>query len=212
METLMKKKLPSKKVVLTVSGLAGLCLVVLAGAWFLTREPENDFTPASAQNSDTAESWTENEIPASEMPSSTSDITEEPITIPAESAEKESSSSQTQSILSEDDSGTTSDLSGSTPQGEHTTEAPAEKPSATGDATDPETHPEYEAPSSEEALPSTPSAPDENPVESVPSTDSDHVGQVYDPVFGWITVGPTNQDAIDSSGDINKQVGTMGGG
>lgn len=66
----MKKKPPSKKVVLTVSGLAGLCLVVLAGAWFLTREPENDFTPASAQNSDTAESWTENEIPASEMPSS----------------------------------------------------------------------------------------------------------------------------------------------
>lgn len=207
----MKKKLPSKKVVLTVSGLAGLCLVVLAGAWFLTREPENDFTPASAQNSDTAESWTENEIPASEMPSSASDITEEPVTIPAESAEKESSSSQTQSILSEDDSGTTSDLSGS-PQKENEIEVPAEKPSATGDATDPETHPEYEAPSSEEALPSTPSAPDENPVESVPSTDSDHVGQVYDPVFGWITVGPTNQDAIDSSGDINKQVGTMGGG
>lgn len=208
----MKKKPPSKKVVLTVSGLAGLCLVVLAGAWFLTREPENDFTPASAQNSDTAESWTENEIPASEMPSSTPDITEEPVTIPAESAEKESSSSQTQSILSEDDSGTTSDLSGSTPQGEHSAEAPAEKPSATGDLTDPETHPEYEAPASEAAQPSTPSAPNENPAESVPSTDFDHVGQVYDPVFGWITVGPTNQDAIDSSGDINKQVGTMGGG
>lgn len=222
----MKKKPPSKKVVLTVSGLAALCLVVLTGAWFLTREPENNFTPASAQNSDTAESWTENEVPASEMPSSTSDITEEPVTIPAESTEKESSSSQTQSILSEDDSGTTSDLSGSTPQEEHIAEAPTEKPSAIGDPTDPETHPEYETPSSEALQPSAPSpdpetaapapvepsAPSAEPDGSAPGTDSDHAGQVYDPVFGWITVGPTYQDTIDSTGDINKQVGTMGGG
>lgn len=208
----MKKKPPSKKVVLTTAGLAALCLVVLTGAWFLTREPENDFTPASAQNSDTAESWTENEVPASEMPSSTSDITEEPVTVPSESAEKESSPSQTQTVLSEDDSGATSDLSGSTRQEKNTMEAPSEKPSAIGDPADPETHPEYEAPASEAAQPSTPSAPAENPAESVPSTDSDHAGQVYDPVFGWITVGPTNQDTIDSSGDINKQVGTMGGG
>ena len=208
----MKKKPPSKKVVFTAAGLAALCLVVLAGAWFLTREPENDFIPASAQNSDTAESWTENEVPASEMPSSKFNITEEPVTVPSESAEKESSSSQTQTILSEDDSGATSDLSGSTQQEENAMEAPAEKPSAIGDPADPETHPEYEAPASEAAQPSTPSAPAENPAESVPSTDSDHAGQVYDPVFGWITVGPTNQDTIDSSGDINKQVGTMGGG
>ena len=208
----MKKKPPSKKVVLTVSGLAVLCMVVLAGAWFLTREPENDFTPASTQNSDTAESWTENEIPASEMPSSASDTMEDLITVPSESEEKESFSNQTQTILSEDDSGVTSDLSGSTHQEEKAMEAPAEKPSAIGNPADPETHPEYEAPSSEAAQPSNPSAPAEDPAESVPSTDSDHAGQVYDPVFGWITVGPTNQDAIDSSGDINKQVGTMGGG
>lgn len=36
-------------------------------------------------------------------------------------------------------------------------------------------------------------------------------GQVYDPVFGWITTGPTRQDVVDSYGDINKQIGTMGG-
>ncbi len=208
----MKKKPPSKKIVFTAAGLAALCLFVLAGAWFLTREPENDFTPASAQNSETIESWTENAVPASEMPSSESDTTEEPVTIPSESEEKESFSSQTQTILSEDDSGATSDLSGSTHQEENAMEAPAEKPSAIGDPADPETHPEYEVPSSEAAQPSNPSAPAEDPAESVPSTDSDHAGQVYDPVFGWITVGPTNQDTIDSSGDINKQVGTMGGG
>ena len=99
-----------------------------------------------------------------------------------------------------------------TGQEENAMEAPAEKPSAIGDPADPETHPEYEVPSSEAAQPSNPSAPAEDPAESVPSTDSDHAGQAYDPVVGRLTVGPTNQDTIDSSGDINKQVGTMGGG
>lgn len=36
-------------------------------------------------------------------------------------------------------------------------------------------------------------------------------GQVRDPVFGWITTGPTRQDIVDNGGDVNKQIGTMGG-
>lgn len=46
---------------------------------------------------------------------------------------------------------------------------------------------------------------------SVPTADKDHTGQVYDPVFGWVTVGDTIQDVVDSDGDIEKQIGTMGG-
>jgi len=42
-------------------------------------------------------------------------------------------------------------------------------------------------------------------------TSGGNPGQVYDPVFGWITTGPTRQDVVDSYGDINKQIGTMGG-
>ena len=38
-----------------------------------------------------------------------------------------------------------------------------------------------------------------------------HPGQVYDPVFGWVTPSGVQQDSIDSDGDINKQIGTMGG-
>ncbi|HJC23213.1 MAG TPA: hypothetical protein H9761_05855 [Candidatus Eisenbergiella merdavium] len=229
----MKKKRPSKKVVLTVSGLAALCLIVLAGAWILNREPKNDFIPAPGQNGDTAESWTENELPSSEIPSSASDNTEAPATPPAVSAEKETiPTSQTQTILSEEESGVTSDLSGSISREEEAADAPAEKPSATGDSSNPDIHPEYDSPASEATQPpaslpdsgaTTPvpaesSAPDsssgsvEEPAESVPAADSDHAGQVYDPVFGWITVGPTHQDSVDSTGDINKQVGTMGGG
>lgn len=223
----MKKKLPSRKVILTALGLAVLCLAVLAGVWVLTREPESDFSPASEQTGNSAGSWTEKPAPDPGISPSVSDTTEETVTVPAEPSKEESSSSaRTQTILSEEESEVTSDLSGSTPQEENVSEAPAEKPSASGDPANPESHPEYTAPSSEAPQPSEPSsgpeAADPAPVEpsapaaepdgSAPDTDSDHAGQVYDPVFGWITVGPTYQDTIDSTGDINKHVGTMGGG
>lgn len=35
-------------------------------------------------------------------------------------------------------------------------------------------------------------------------------GQVYDPVFGWITVQEGVSIPADNDGDVNKQVGTMG--
>ena len=39
-----------KKKIAIISGLSALCIAVLAGAYFLTREPERDFTPASAES------------------------------------------------------------------------------------------------------------------------------------------------------------------
>ena len=216
----MKKKLPSRKVVLTASGLAVLCLAVLAGVWVLTREPESDFSPASEQTGDSAGSWTENVDPDPGLSPSVSDTPKETVTVPAEPAEGDSSSTpQTQTILSEGESEVTSDLSGSTPQKESVSEAPAEKPSASGDPANPDPSAEAPQPSAPPSDPETadpvpgePSAPAAEPDGSAPGTDSDHAGQVYDPVFGWVTVGPTYQDTIDSTGDINKQVGTMGGG
>lgn len=42
-------------------------------------------------------------------------------------------------------------------------------------------------------------------------TSGGNPGQVHDPVFGWITTGSTRQDVVDNGGDVNKQIGTMGG-
>ena len=36
------------------------------------------------------------------------------------------------------------------------------------------------------------------------------LGQVYDPVFGWISTGTPVSDRIDNDGSLDKQVGTMG--
>ncbi len=50
-------------------------------------------------------------------------------------------------------------------------------------------------------------APSEAPAsESQPAAD-DHAGQVYDPVFGWLTPGNPQADVLDNDGDVNKQIG-----
>ena len=49
---IMKKNKPTdRKRTFTICGLSALCVAVLAGAWFLTREPEREFIPASTEAS-----------------------------------------------------------------------------------------------------------------------------------------------------------------
>mgnify|MGYP000135181900 FL=1 len=88
---------------------------------------------------------------------------------------------------------------------------PLEKPETNDDTTNPEKQPEYD-----DSVPTTPD-PTEPPADDKPNNtppakapSDSHPGQVYDPVFGWITTGDTNQDNVDNDGDINKQIGTMG--
>ena len=95
----------------------------------------------------------------------------------------------------------------------------------TDDVTDPDRQPEYDPPVQQAQAPTPPqdSPTDGSGTETLsgdsgtgtPSgdtgTDSSHQGQVYDPVFGWVTPSSVQQDTIDSDGDISKQIGTMGG-
>lgn len=185
-----------KKKTAIICGLSALCIAVLAGAYFLTREPEIDFTPASTERTDLIDTWEEKSNADTHLPSAT----------PASTQTQGTSSDNTQTVVSEDETGSTTSLSDSSTKEEAEQEKPETPPETTDDVTNPDKQPEYD--------PSVPQ-PSETPTENTPtgggSTDSNHPGQVYDPVFGWVDVGDTKQDNIDSDGDINTQIGTMGG-
>lgn len=193
-----------KKKIAIISGLSALCIAVLADAYFLTREPERDFTPVSAESANVTDTWEENSNTDTPLPSSTPESTQTEGT----------PSDNTQTILSEDETGSTSSLSDSSTKEDANQEKPESPPETDDDLTDPGRQPEYE-PSVPQPEPSKELTPSPQPEQSTPEggggTDDSHPGQVYDPVFGWIDVGDTQQDNIDSDGDINKQIGTMGG-
>jgi len=53
--------------------------------------------------------------------------------------------------------------------------------------------------------------PHDNPVpDSTVAGNRNNKGEVYDPVFGWVTPGKAEQKNVDSQGDPNKMVGNMG--
>ena len=189
-----------KKKIAIISGLSALCIAVLAGAYFLTRESERDFTPASTESANVTDTWEENSNTDTPLPSATPESTQTTGT----------PSDNTQAVVSEDETGTTSSLSDSSTKDEAGQEKPDTPPETNDDLTDPDKQPEYEP-----SVPQPTKEPTPSPQPSAPagggSTDDSHPGQVYDPVFGWVTPSNTQQDNIDSDGDINKQIGTMGG-
>lgn len=189
-----------KKKIAIISGLSALCIAVFAGAYFLTREPERDFTPASAESTNVTDTWEENSNTDTPLPSATPESTQTTGT----------PSNNTQAVVSEDETGTTSSLSDSSTKDEAGQEKPDTPPETNDDLTDPDNQPEYES-----SVPQPTKEPTPSPQPGTPaggdSADDSHPGQVYDPVFGWVTPSSIQQDNIDSDGDINKQIGTMGG-
>ena len=53
------KKTATRKIA-SICGLSALSLAVLAGAYFLTREPEAEFIPSSVQTDTATDTWKEN--------------------------------------------------------------------------------------------------------------------------------------------------------
>lgn len=184
----------ASKKAFTIGSLIILCIAILLGAYFLTKEPETDFEPAPAVTESSTNTWEEQTKPET-----------------AESALKDSSESQTignatddtQTIVEETENHTTTNLSDSTKKSESTEAKPTEKPVITKDTSNPEKQPEYstDVPQVSETKPEPQPAPSDN--------GSNSSGHVYDPVFGWIDTGSTHQDTVDSSGSINKQIGSM---
>ena len=188
----MKKKPFDKKIILSISGIVVLCLGLLIGSAYLNYEPKEDFVPASIEATDTlADTWDDKleadtpvEASIKDEPLYTGDVTD-----------------STQTVISEDANGSHVELSGSTTKEEALENKPTEKPVPVGDTTNKDAVPSY----SEEVAVVSPS-----PAPASDSSEAAHPGQVYDPVFGWFDAGTTTFDVVDSDGDINKQIGTMG--
>lgn len=202
---MMKKISTSHKKIVAIGSLSALCIAILAGTYFFTMEPDNHFTPASTETGSSTDTWKEN--------ANTEVFPSESVQTP-ENQKKGSEADQTQKIISEDENGSTSSLSGSEKKKMSEVKKPSAPPETNDDINNPDKQPEYDSTVPQTSVPSTdtpdnipPSAP---PVEK-PSDENTHPSQVYDPVFGWINTGDTVQDTVDSDGDINKQIGTMGG-
>ena len=191
----------------TICGLSALCIAALAGAWLLTREPERDFTPAPTEQADQTDRWEEKPgMETATLPSAAPEATRQEGT----------ASDNTQTVVSEDGTGSTTSLSDSSTREEALQEKPSEPPVTMDDVTDPDRQPEYNPPAQQAQAPTPPQdSPTDGSGTETPSgdsgTDGSHQGQVYDPVFGWVTPSSVQQDTIDSDGDINKQICTMGG-
>ena len=180
-----------------ITGLFVVCIALLFNAYILSREPETDFIPASSETPTQTETWDEN---ATENISSISENSEENI-----SQVTGNEYDNTQEVISENADETVTNFSGSTTKEASTDSRPSEKPETSDDITNPDKQPEYDStvPQNDEPDTSDASTPLTN------GSSANHPGQVYDPVFGWITTGDTNQNTVDSDGDLSKQVGTM---
>lgn len=97
----------NNKKALAIGGLSALCVAVLAGAYFLTREPEHEFIPASTEAANSADKWEENADVDVAGPSTTEQNA---------SQVTGSVSDEIQTIISEDETGTVTSLSDSTPK------------------------------------------------------------------------------------------------
>lgn len=179
-----------------IAGLSAVCIAILIAAHFIANEPETDFIPASTEITTPTDTWAENESENIVNPETTEENTSQ-----VTGSEYDS----TQEVISEDTDNTVTSLSDSTSKEDIEDSKPAEKPETTDNKTNPDKQPEYEA-----DVPQTSEADNSDTSSSSSGGPSDsHPGQVYDPVFGWITTGDTNQSAVDSDGNISKQVGTM---
>lgn len=207
----------------TAAILVLLILFILAAVLLLGHKKEDAFVPEASESISSSE-WTEAEkdkTPTLQVPTAQ---TEESESVEMRQGDQ---SDDTQNIIAEDETETTSSLSITKTKEDAQKEKPSEPSVTDADLTDPDTVPTYpdEVPTSASQTADTKQSgntqtPDSSAAEQgaakVPASGTNtgqeaHPGQVYDPAFGWITPSQSMPESIDSDGDVNKQIGTMGG-
>lgn len=177
--------------------LAVLCVGILTACLLWQKDETADFQPEPTSSVVPVESWTENEstnTPTKEAGRNGTD------NIIKEEYPKESVNSEGQTVIDFTDPEPTKPEAPPVPEGKTEITEPAPSHPVQKD-------PAVTPPPQETITPTQPSS-ENKPDTTVPDS-GEKSGQIYDPVFGWITPGEAQAKPIDAGGDPNKEVGNM---
>lgn len=184
----MKKFIVSKPFI--ISALCVLCAGVLLTCWIVSRDDRENFTPEQPKTSESSGSWEE-----------TSSGTKEAVTPSPDGTNADQDKDSYPKVV--EDNGQEVKIDFTPPQ--TSSSVPPEIPEGKTEIADPgsshpvQKDPTVTPPKQESSQSSTPAPGSKN-----------EQGQVYDPVFGEVTVANGVGIPMDNDGDINKQVGSMG--
>lgn len=184
----MKKFIASKSFIISV--LCVLCVGVLVTCWIVSRDDRGNFTPEQPQTSESSGVWEE-----------ASSGNEADVNQNSEGTNTDQNKDTYPKVV--EDNGQDVKIDFTQPQ--TSPSDPPEIPEGKTEISDPSSsHPVQKDP--------TVTPPKQKPSQSsTPAPGSkNEQGQVYDPVFGWVTVTEGVGIPTDNDGDIDKQVGTMG--
>ena len=192
----MKRISNNTKIKCILLGLSILAISISLINWRFTQDPAQNFTPMPEETGSITDTWEEESYYPEIL------IADDTDTGPQQKSANEGMVPSDENNLP---SATPVSLSDSTTNETVDNIPPEEKPVTTDALTVPDKKPEYD-----ESVPLHTETKDFKEPERSETVSVTSSGQVYDPVFGWVQTGDTNQNVVDSSGDINKQIGTMG--
>lgn len=191
----MKKVFQSKGFI--VSALAVLCVAILSVCWFVSRDRSEEFRPDESPPSSTSSDWSDGGVQSGDGSGGADAYAPGQSSGSEEEYPKVTSETDDEVVIDFTDTQKPEDTPPAVPEGKTELEDPGEDHPVNPDPAVPEVTapPAEESPSSSEPAPGS----------------SNGSGAVYDPVFGWVVPGNVQQSTGDSDGDLNKQVGNMGG-
>lgn len=191
----MKKFFQSKGFI--ISALAVLCVAILGVCWFVSRDRSEEFRPDESPPSSTSSDWSDGGVQSGDESGGADAYAPGQSSGSEEEYPKVTSETDDEVVIDFTDTQKPEDTPPAVPEGKTELEDPGEDHPVNPDPAVPEVTapPAEESPSSSEPAPGS----------------SNGSGAVYDPVFGWVVPGNVQQSTGDSDGDLNKQVGNMGG-
>lgn len=183
----IKKTLTSKPFIAGV--LAILCVGILGTCLFLQKNNREEFIPEQPSTDAPVENWTENESTAA--PDKGIGMAGSEDASAKEEFPKVTESGEGQAVVEFTNPEPTKPEPPAVPEGKTEVADPGPSHPVQKDPT--VTPPTQEPPKSDTPEPGS----------------NNNKGQIYDPVFGWVTPSTVQQEVIDGDGDPNKMVGSM---